>query len=83
MIEETDIPEEREKYWIEYFDSFRNGYNATMGGDGKIPNQSYYHISKITNDKEDVYVIRWADVLKASKELTINGMRLYLYLAKN
>lgn len=35
MIEETDIPEEREKYWIEYFDSFRKGYNATLGGDGK------------------------------------------------
>jgi hypothetical protein len=24
----------REKYWIEYFGSFKNGYNATMGGDG-------------------------------------------------
>ena len=26
---------EREKYWIEYYGSFRNGYNATTGGDGK------------------------------------------------
>ena len=34
-IEETDIPEEREKYWIEYYRSFKDGYNATMGGDGK------------------------------------------------
>ena len=34
-IEQTDIPEEREKYWIEYYKSFKNGYNATMGGDGK------------------------------------------------
>ena len=34
-IEETDNPEEREKYWIEYYGSFKNGYNATMGGDGK------------------------------------------------
>ena len=34
-IEETDIPEEREIYWIEYYRSFKNGYNATMGGDGK------------------------------------------------
>lgn len=33
-IEETDNPEEREKYWIEYFGSFKNGYNATIGGDG-------------------------------------------------
>lgn len=85
MIEETDIPEEREKYWIEYFGSFKNGYNATIGGDGKLPNQNYYHVSKtISNDKGDVYfMVRWADVLKASKELTANGMKLYLYLAKN
>ena len=34
-IEKTDNPEEREKYWIEYYGSFKTGYNATMGGDGK------------------------------------------------
>ena len=26
----------QERYWIEYFGSFKNGYNATLGGDGKI-----------------------------------------------
>ena len=26
---------EREQYWIEYFGSFKNGYNATIGGDGR------------------------------------------------
>ena len=35
LIEETYEPEERERYWIEYFSSFKNGYNATQGGDGK------------------------------------------------
>ena len=35
LIEETDNPEEREKYWIEYYGSFKYGYNATIGGDGK------------------------------------------------
>ena len=37
-IEQLESPqqaEEREKYWIEYFGSFKNGYNATIGGDGK------------------------------------------------
>ena len=34
-IEETNVPEEREKYWIEYYGSFKNGYNATIGGDGR------------------------------------------------
>ena len=35
LIEETNNPEEREKFWIAEKDSFKNGYNATMGGDGK------------------------------------------------
>jgi hypothetical protein len=35
LIEETDNPEEREKYWIEQKQSFKKGYNATLGGDGK------------------------------------------------
>ena len=35
LIEETDEPEERERYWIEFFHSFKDGYNATLGGDGK------------------------------------------------
>lgn len=35
LIEETDNPEERERYWIEMKGSFKNGYNATLGGDGK------------------------------------------------
>lgn len=35
LIEETSNPEEREKYWIEYFGTFKNGYNATIGGDGR------------------------------------------------
>lgn len=35
LIEETNYPEEREIYWIEFFQSFKWGYNATKGGDGK------------------------------------------------
>lgn len=34
-IEQCDNPEERETYWIEYYGSFKDGYNATKGGDGK------------------------------------------------
>ena len=36
-IEECDenVLSQREKYWIEYYGSFKNGYNATIGGDGK------------------------------------------------
>lgn len=37
-IEETNnssFVNEREIYWIEYYQSFKNGYNATLGGDGR------------------------------------------------
>lgn len=35
LLEETDDPNEREVYWIEKKRSFKDGYNATIGGDGK------------------------------------------------
>ena len=40
LIEETNNPEEREIYWIQHFNSYQDGYNATMGGDGS---QIYDH----------------------------------------
>ena len=35
-LEKCDIAiaAQREQYWIEYYNSFKNGYNATIGGDG-------------------------------------------------
>ena len=35
LLEETSNPEEREVYWIEQKRSYKEGYNATLGGDGK------------------------------------------------
>ena len=38
QIEEVNTDEEaceKEKYWIEFYGSFKYGYNATKGGDGK------------------------------------------------
>lgn len=34
-IEETNNPNERELFWIEFYNSYYHGYNATKGGDGK------------------------------------------------
>lgn len=34
-LEETNNAEEREQYWIEKLNTYHNGYNATLGGDGK------------------------------------------------
>ena len=37
VVEECDesILSEREVFWIEYYGSFKNGYNATLGEDGR------------------------------------------------
>lgn len=36
LLEVTDKPEDREIFWINFYQSFgSNGYNATRGGDGK------------------------------------------------
>ena len=35
LLEETNNPEEREKFWIKEKKSYEMGYNATLGGDGK------------------------------------------------
>ncbi len=52
----NDLCNEREKYWISYYDSKRKGYNATDGGDGGVtvenPRQKY---GKLT-EKEVVYL---------------------------
>lgn len=38
MVEEVECEKlnEREIYWIAYYDSFNKGYNATLGGDGQL-----------------------------------------------
>lgn len=36
LVEETDNPEEREIYWIGFYEGYTKGYNATIGGDGKL-----------------------------------------------
>ena len=38
LIEECglDIIDNREMYWIDYFDTYKNGYNCTLGGEGSL-----------------------------------------------
>lgn len=41
-----DIVNEKEIFWINYYDTYQKGYNATRGGDGK----SFLDFEKIIND---------------------------------
>ena len=53
LIEETDNPEEREVFWIENKRSFKNGYNATKGGDGR-PYLDYDLIISTYNEVQNI-----------------------------
>ena len=62
VIEETDNPNEREVYWIEQYGSFKAGYNATRGGDGK-KYLDYELIIKTYNEvKNQAEVARLLDI---------------------
>lgn len=58
IIEECDkkFLNEREQYWINYYDTFYNGYNLTEGGDGTVNT-----IVKLTNNDVD-------DIIQLLKE---------------
>lgn len=34
-VENDEVACQRESYWIEYYDTYKNGLNGTLGGDGK------------------------------------------------
>lgn len=75
MIEETDSPEEREVFFIQQFDSYgRNGYNATIGGDGRayidrdavIACYQESHTFKEVAEKMNVSVDTVSDIIQKS-----------------
>ena len=73
LLEETRCPEEREIFWIKELDSYHNGYNATLGGDGKkyLDYQSIYDTYvKLQNVTETakVFNISVDSVSKAVKQ---------------
>ena len=67
-IEQTELPEERERYWIEYYQSFKTGYNATLGGDGK----SYVDYDLIISTYNEVKNIRKVSELLSIDKGTIS-----------
>ena len=52
-----NFSDERENYWINYFNTFQDGYNDTLGGDGGRTCEDYREkFGKLT--KEEVYYLR-------------------------
>lgn len=69
LIEETNQPEEREIYWIGYYDGYSQGYNATLGGDGK---QLYDHKKILQRLKEHPYPCDIAYEFNCCRDLVYN-----------
>jgi group I intron endonuclease len=58
VLEECDrsLLQKREIYWIEYYNTFKNGYNMTPGGDGAYSVGENNVFAKLT--EQDVIFIR-------------------------
>lgn len=54
---ENDQLNEREIYWIQYYNSFKNGYNMTLGGEG-IHTIDHNHILELWNEGLSVNEIK-------------------------
>lgn len=80
LLEETDNPEDREIYWIEKFGSFKHGYNATVGGDGK---RVYNHEAIIEKLRENPYPSEVAKIFGCSRDTVRNLAKLNGILVKS
>lgn len=61
LLEEcpVELMNEREKYWIKFYDSYNNGYNLTLGGQ----DSNYFNLHRIENSidikKFEDYIIEF------------------------
>ena len=80
IIEETEDPEQREIYWISHFNSYKYGYNATIGGEGKryIDAEPILQLyNQIHNQKEIAKILNISEttVNKVLKEHNIKTVK--------
>jgi group I intron endonuclease len=70
ILEQSEMPEEREVFYIQQFNSYvgfnkSNGYNATLGGDGKKYIDDLLVVEKYIQEEEN-------SIKKIAKELKID-----------
>lgn len=66
-IENVEIERlnEREEYWVSYYDSFKQGYNGNRGGESVTERAEEHPMAKLTNEQ----VLQIKEVLLNTKEL--------------
>ena len=52
-VENDCEAERREQYWIQYYDTFQNGYNSTLGGNGSYL-YNYEELLKLWNEGKTI-----------------------------
>ena len=62
LLEEVEIEKlnDRERYWIKYYDSYYNGYNSTLGGDQPY-RINYKKVEELWN--QGLYIKQIADIM--------------------
>lgn len=73
-IEKVDVDNinEREKYWIKFLNTFKNGYNATIGGDGK----SYIDYDLVVKTYKQVQnAVETAKILDIHRDSVVNILK--------
>ena len=74
-----ELLNEREQYWINYYDSFHNGYNRTLGGEGNLIYTSeeinkaldMYYNDVSLKEIQEKYGLRYSTLHKYRKMLNL------------
>lgn len=82
IIEECKKEEldEKEKYWIKYYNSYLNGYNMTTGGSG-VYNNDLAPVYKYSLEGD--FLQKYSCVRKAAEENNLTPRNIYLALSRN
>lgn len=74
LVEECDysILSEREQYWIDYYNSYKDGYNATRGGDGSA---LYDYDSIIEKYKNGMTVKEISECLSCDRDVVQRALK--------
>lgn len=80
ILEQTNNPNEREQYYIQLFDTYHNGYNETLGGDGcsylELPEQKICDYYLNNHTLEETVTQFQHDPLTIKKILQKNNIQL-------
>lgn len=74
LLEEVDIQdlEQKEQFWIDQLDTYKNGYNATQGGDGRI---LYDYTLFLQDYSNGMLVTEIAQKYHCNEQTVTNGLR--------